>query len=114
MPTLPKAPLDRRMDTLRALQVIPGVGPSLAHDLFVLGIRQVSDLKQKDPEKLYRRLEVHVGQKVDRCVLYVFREAVYFAKTPKPQPEQLKWWNWQDTSLTSAQTAFLRRTAKLS
>ncbi len=113
MPTRP-IPSPDSLKSLRALQVIPGVGPSLAHDLFILGIRQVADLKQKDPEKLYRRLEAHVGQKVDRCVLYVFREAVYFAKTPKPDPKQLKWWNWQDTSLSPAQTAFLRRTAKLS
>lgn len=91
-----KAPLDGRIETLRALQEIPGVGPSIAHDLFVLGIRKVSDLKRKDPEKLYRQFEAHVGHNVDRCLLYVFRGAVYFSKTPNPEPEKLLWWNWKD------------------
>ena len=92
-----KVPLDGRIEVIRALQVIPGVGPSIAHDLFVLGIRKVSDLKKKDPEKLYRQFEAHVGQSVDRCLLYVFRGAVYYAKTPHPEPEKLLWWNWKDT-----------------
>ena len=34
---------------------------------------------------------------VDRCVLYVFRVAVYVASTPeeKRDPNLLKWWNWK-------------------
>ena len=34
----------------------------------------------------------------DRCLLYVFRCAVYFAETPvhKQDAEKLKWWNWKD------------------
>jgi hypothetical protein len=37
-----------------------------------------------------------VGAHVDRCALYVFRCAVYFASEAKPDPELLKWWNWKD------------------
>jgi Pathogenicity locus len=33
---------------------------------------------------------------VDRCVLYVFRAAVYFASNKKHDEEKLKWWNWKD------------------
>ena len=40
------------------------------------------------------------GQHQDRCVLYVFRCAVYFATEPAPEPERLKWWNWMDTDST--------------
>jgi hypothetical protein len=29
-------------------------------------------------------------------VLYVFRCAVYFAETPQPDAERLKWWHWKD------------------
>lgn len=90
------AHLDVRRRVLRALQVIPGIGPSLAQDLYALGIRRVADLKRKKPETLYRRLEQLTGSPQDRCVLYTFRCAVYYAKTPKPDPRRLLWWNWQD------------------
>lgn len=85
-----------RADSLRELRTIPGVGPSLALDLYELGIRKVVDLKRQDPERLYRRLEQQTGVKQDRCVLYVFRCAVYFARTARPEPERLLWWNWKD------------------
>jgi len=37
----------------------------------------------------------------DRCILYVFRCAVYFAETPanEQNSEKLKWWNWKDQKL---------------
>ena len=88
--------LDQHRRVLRALQVIPGIGPSLAQDLYDLGIRRVADLKRKNPETLYRRLEQLTGEHQDRCVLYTFRCAVYYAKTPKPDPRRLLWWNWLD------------------
>jgi hypothetical protein len=83
---------------LRDLQVIPGIGPSLAQDLVDLGIRRVSDLKGKDPDILYRQLEKLAGSRMDPCVLYTFRCAVYYASTPRPKPRLLKWWNWKDPS----------------
>jgi predicted flap endonuclease-1-like 5' DNA nuclease len=83
-------------DILRALTVIPGVGPSLAADLYGLGIQSVAALKKRDPEVLYEELMKQVGGHVDRCVLYVFRCAVYFAEEARPNPEKLKWWNWKD------------------
>ena len=78
------------------LQLIPGIGPSLAADLRLLGIRTVAGLKGRDPERLYRRLERLTGGPQDRCVLYTFRCAVYFAETRHPTPRLLKWWNWTD------------------
>jgi len=41
--------------SLKRLQEIPGVGKSIAHDLWELGIRRVTDLKGRDPEKLYEK-----------------------------------------------------------
>ena len=93
--------LDSRAAALRELQTIPGVGPSLAQDLVNLGVLRVAQLKKKDPETLYRRLERQVGTHVDRCVLYVFRCAVYYAETKQPNLELLKWWNWKDDTKTS-------------
>jgi nucleotidyltransferase/DNA polymerase involved in DNA repair len=89
-------PLDKRSQSLRELREIPGIGPSLASDLYSLGIRRVADLKRKNPETLYRQLEKLTKSHQDRCVLYTFRCAVYYAKTSKPTPHLLLWWNWMD------------------
>ena len=81
-----------RKDELRS---IPGIGPSLARDLRTLGITRIADLKRRDPERMYARLERLQGRQ-DPCVLYTFRCAAYFARTPRPAPRLLKWWNWKD------------------
>ena len=85
-------------DTLKKLQEIPGVGKSLARDLYDLGIRKIDDLIDKDPELLYRKLCALRGQHIDRCVLYVFRCAVYYASESEYDVRLLKWWNWKDQS----------------
>ena len=78
------------------LSLIPGVGPSIAADLYVLGIKDVSELRGRSPESLYAELCREVVKRVDRCALYVFRCAVYFASQAEHDPELLKWWNWKD------------------
>lgn len=75
---------------------IPGVGKSIASDLIDLGIKRIEDLKGKNPEELYKDFCVLRGQKIDRCMLYVFRCAVYFASNKEHDPGKLKWWNWKD------------------
>jgi len=79
------------------LQKIPGVGKSIAEDLRSLEIRRVSDLRDKDPEALCSELGKKMGKPMDRCLLYVFRCAVYFASQKKHDPEKLKWWYWKDS-----------------
>ncbi|MES2088205.1 MAG: helix-hairpin-helix domain-containing protein [Patescibacteria group bacterium] len=81
---------------LKNFQIIPGVGKSIAEDLWNLGLRKVSDLKGKDPQKLYDKLCKIENAHVDRCMLYVFRCAVYFASNTRHDPEALKWWRWKD------------------
>ncbi len=78
------------------LQVIPGVGPSTSRAFHQLGIFHPADLIGQDPEQLYQRLIDVRNEHVDRCVLYVFRCAVYFSETERPEPELLDWWNWKD------------------
>ncbi len=78
------------------LQRIPGVGPSIAEDLRAIGIARLADLKGTDPERLYSRSNAKRGMVQDRCLLYVFRCAVYFAETPRPNPKKLDWWAWKD------------------
>jgi hypothetical protein len=84
-----------------SLQIIPGVGPSIAQDLQDLGYGVVSDLCNEDPENMYSRLNQIRGERQDPCVLYVFRCAVYFASCEAPEPELLKWWAWKDRRLKS-------------
>ena len=80
---------------LQDLQRIPGVGPSLARDLWELGYQSVASLANQDAEEMYTALEELRGQPMDRCVLYAFRCAVYFASTDEHDPALLKWWNWK-------------------
>ena len=82
--------------SITALKSIPGVGDCIAHDLISIGISTVHDLDDRDPEDLYLQLCDKQGVKVDRCMLYVFRCAIYYATETRHDPELLKWWNWKD------------------
>ncbi|MDD5022463.1 MAG: DUF4332 domain-containing protein [Endomicrobiaceae bacterium] len=81
---------------IKELMIIPGVGKSIAEDLTDIGISSVSDLKRKNPEKLYDESNKFAGKVQDRCLLYVFRCAVYFAEGGRDS-KKLKWWNWKDS-----------------
>ncbi len=87
-----------KQKSIQALKQIPGVGNSIANDLWNIGIKSISDLKGKNAEQLYDDLNRFTGAVHDRCVRYVFRCAVYYANTDEIQrdPEKLKWWNWKD------------------
>jgi len=78
---------------------IPGVGKSIANDLQNIGIKNLKDLQGKDPEQLYNKSNKYAGKIQDRCLLYVFRTAVYYVNTDekKRNPDKLKWWNWKDS-----------------
>jgi len=86
---------------LKDLQQVPGVGKEISKDLWRIGISSVKDLKNKNPEKLYKNLCDQTGTSVDKCVLYVFRCAVYYASNEKHDPELLKWWNWKNRKLAN-------------
>ncbi|MDH3987703.1 MAG: helix-hairpin-helix domain-containing protein [Gammaproteobacteria bacterium] len=81
------------------LQTIPGIGPSMSQDLRDLGIYKIEDLVGQDPERMFKRLRLMHDINMDRCVLYVFRCAVYYATEQQHEPELLKWWNWKDRTL---------------
>jgi nucleotidyltransferase/DNA polymerase involved in DNA repair len=78
------------------LDSIPGIGPKIAKLLNDVGISRVIDLKQRDPERLYHRLQKVKRRHIDRCVLYTFRCAVYYASNTRHDASKLKWWNWMD------------------
>jgi len=78
------------------LQRIPGIGPAIARNLEAIGVRSVGQLRGADPQLLYDKLCRLKAHRVDRCVLYAFRCAVYYASHRNHDPELLKWWNWKD------------------
>lgn len=80
----------------KELQKIPGVGISIANDLMEIGIASITSLADKNPEELYRQSNEKRGMIQDRCLLYVFRCAVYYASEKHHNGEKLKWWNWKD------------------
>lgn len=84
------------MGSGKDLQKIPGVGRSISKDLVDLGYRKVNELKGENPETMYQNLVDLRGEHIDRCVLYVFRCAVYYASNSKHEPDLLKWWNWKN------------------
>jgi hypothetical protein len=84
------------ISAIKELRQIPGVGASIANDLWNIGVYIIADLKNKDPEELYKQSNEYAGAIQDRCLLHVFRCAVYFASGAEPEPEKLKWWNWKD------------------
>lgn len=86
-------------NSLKQFQTIPGVGKSIAQDFWNIGLRSLADLKGQDPQELYARLCQYQGMHVDRCVLYVFRCAVYYTSHKNHDPKLLKWWNWKDERL---------------
>ncbi len=80
------------------LRKIPGVGERIERTMEALGIHAIADLVGRDPEDLYARECLWKGYTEDRCALYVWRCAVYFAGHPEAEPERKKWWNWKDGS----------------
>lgn len=87
-------------ETWHEMQRIPGVGPSIAKDIIDLGYSRIIELADADPMDMYELLKEIRGHYIDRCVLYVFRCAVYYARVDDPDPELLKWWNWKDRKVT--------------
>ena len=78
------------------LQKIPGVGPRMAGHLERIGCPTLDSLRGRDPEELYRRDCLFQGCQVDRCVLYVYRLAVYYAEHGECPPDRQNWWDWKD------------------
>jgi len=62
-----------KSSVLKELQKIPGIGKACSLDLWNLGIRKISDLRNNNPLKLYLQLNKVSGVTHDICMLYTFR-----------------------------------------
>lgn len=78
------------------LLTIPYVGKNTKEDFINLGITCVEDLVGKDPEELFLEDCLLKKRQEDRCQLYVFRMAVYYAEHEFREEEKLRWWYWKD------------------
>jgi len=78
----------------RRLQDLISVGPAMARDFELMGIRSVGELARRNPEKLYEKLCGVTGKAQDICCLDVFRAAVAQARNPRLPVEQCQWWYW--------------------
>ena len=81
----PKAASAAECETLEQL---PNVGPALAADLRLIGIRHPRELRGQDPFALYRRLCEATGVRQDPCVLDTFMAATDFVAGAPAAP----WW----------------------
>jgi hypothetical protein len=81
---------------IKELRRIPGVGVSIAEDLYNQEVYSIADLNGMDPEMMYAKACAIQDTRLDPCLLYTFRCAVYYASHKRHNPELLKWWNWKD------------------
>jgi hypothetical protein len=85
-----KAPKARTADACQTLEQLPNIGPALAADLRLIGIRAPAELRGEDAFVLYRRLCAVTGQRQDPCVLDTFMAATDFMRGAPAAP----WWTY--------------------
>jgi hypothetical protein len=72
------------------LEQVPNIGPSLAADLRLLGIRHPQELASRDAFALYQSLCAKTGRRQDPCVLDTFLAATDFMRGAAAAP----WWHY--------------------
>lgn len=83
-----KSPKARHAAECDRLELLPNIGPAMAHDLRTLGIEHPRELAQRDPFALYQDLCRARGRRQDPCVLDTFMAATDFMHGAAPAP----WW----------------------
>lgn len=83
-----KAPKASSAAECERFEQLPNIGPSMAADLRLLGLRHPRELAQLDAYALYRSLCAHTGKRQDPCVLDTFMAATDFMRGAQPAP----WW----------------------
>jgi hypothetical protein len=73
-----------------ALTAIPNVGPAVARKLLALDVRELDDLRGRDPDELFERLCAQDGRRHDPCLLDTFSAAVAYADCGPARP----WWEF--------------------
>ena len=73
---------------LTALEDLPNVGPAIAADLRILGIKFPPQLRGRDPYALFEKLCRITGQRHDPCLLDTFIAVIRFMGGEPAKP----WW----------------------
>ncbi len=76
--------------TVKKFQDIPNIGPAMVKDFKLLGLKDPSDLKSKDPYKLYLEICKITKSRHDPCVLDTYMAAVDFMNGSSPK----FWWKY--------------------
>ncbi|PWR40561.1 Mitomycin resistance protein mcrB, partial [Listeria monocytogenes] len=66
---------------LTNLILLPGIGKKMVLMIIEIGIEEVADLWGRNPLVLYEDTCDMRGERMDPCVLYTYRCAVYVAET---------------------------------
>ena len=80
----------RHAGECQTLEQLPNIGPALAADLRLIGIRTPAELRGKDAFVLYQKLCAATGQRQDPCVLDTFMAATDFMRGAPAAP----WWKY--------------------
>ena len=81
----------------RGLMELPNVGPAVARDLLVLGVRTPADLRSRDPDEMYAALNRADGKRHDPCCRDVFAALIDHANGAPARP----WWHYTTERLRS-------------
>ncbi len=76
--------------TVAKLTLLPNIGPAMAEDLRLVGIRRPHELIGKNAYELYAKLCEKTAQQHDPCVIDVFLAAVDFMEGGEAAP----WWKF--------------------
>lgn len=96
---------------LSSLTAVPNVGPAVARTLLRLGISRPEDLRGRDAEELFARLQALDGRPHDPCLLDTFTAAVAFVDGGPTRP----WWEFsrerkaREQAAAGAKSAMTRR-----
>lgn len=83
---------------------VPGVGAKFEGYLTRMGFAAPRELAHHEPEQLYARLASMLGDpRLDRCVLYLFRQLVYYARKVRTRAALVARASALSTPLRSAQ-----------
>jgi len=77
----------------------------MLRDFENIGVRSVSELARRNPERLYESLCRLAPQRQDICCLDVFRAAVAQAKDAQLPADQCQWWYWSRNRKRSERAA---------
>lgn len=92
----------------RQLKDLLSIGPAMLEDLELLGIHSVTQLRRRNPQRMYRELCRIKRQVIDPCCLDVFVAAVAQSRDPNLPVEQRQWWYWSKVRKRNTARASIR------